>query len=344
MVFQDPYASLNPRISLASLLDEVLAVHCLAATRAERRDRVDELLTTVGLAPRLKDRLPHALSGGQRQRVSIARALAVSPQVLIADEPVSALDASIQAQIINLLEDLRRRRNIALVFISHDLNVVRHISDRIAVMYLGQVVEDGPDRCAVRAAVPPLHAGTACRHSEARPDPAHDGPGAGRRTARPRPSAARLQLLVALPLGGTPLHCRSPCAPAHAGAAAGPLFQPGCVERPRRTTGFPRTQLEVSVFYQPDRSARHIGEALVAAAGEGIAKAGLAPTDFSLTLLLHPDAAKRSPAPPRGFSYRGDTAYYPCSVVKLFLVVAAQHALIEGRLTRMKSSPEPCGT
>ena len=141
MVFQDPYASLNPRMSLAQTLDEVLQVHALAATRGERADRVDELLMTVGLAPRLRDHLPHALSGGQRQRISIARALAVGPQVLIADEPVSALDASIQAQIINLLEELRERLKIAFVFISHDLNVVRHISDRIAVMYLGQVVE-----------------------------------------------------------------------------------------------------------------------------------------------------------------------------------------------------------
>ena len=141
MVFQDPYASLNPRMSLAQALDEVLRVHGLAATRAERAERVDELLLTVGLAPRLKHHLPHALSGGQRQRISIARALAVGPQVLIADEPVSALDASIQAQIINLLEELRERLKIAFVFISHDLNVVRHISDRIAVMYFGQVVE-----------------------------------------------------------------------------------------------------------------------------------------------------------------------------------------------------------
>ncbi|MEO6897202.1 MAG: oligopeptide/dipeptide ABC transporter ATP-binding protein [Caldimonas sp.] len=141
MVFQDPYASLNPRMSLAQTLDEVLHVHALATTRGERADRVDELLLTVGLAPRLKHHLPHALSGGQRQRISIARALAVGPQVLIADEPVSALDASIQAQIINLLEKLSERLGIAFVFISHDLNVVRHISDRIAVMYLGQIVE-----------------------------------------------------------------------------------------------------------------------------------------------------------------------------------------------------------
>jgi oligopeptide transport system ATP-binding protein len=141
MVFQDPYASLNPRMSLRQILEEALFVHRLAGTAAERRERVDELLLMVGLTPRLKDRLPHAISGGQRQRISIARALAVQPELLIADEPVSALDASVQAQIINLLEDLRARLNIALIFIAHDLNVVRHISDRVAVMYLGEVVE-----------------------------------------------------------------------------------------------------------------------------------------------------------------------------------------------------------
>ena len=141
MVFQDPYASLNPRMTLGQMLDEVLLVHGLAANAAERRERVDELLLMVGLAPQLKDRMPHAISGGQRQRVSIARALAVEPRLLIADEPVSALDASVQAQIINLLEDLRAKLGIAILFVAHDLNVVRHISDRVTVMYLGEVFE-----------------------------------------------------------------------------------------------------------------------------------------------------------------------------------------------------------
>ncbi|QIG50536.1 ATP-binding cassette domain-containing protein [Nordella sp. HKS 07] len=141
MVFQDPYASLNPRMTLGALLDEVLKVHGMAGNAAARRERVDELLLMVGLTPALKDRLPHAISGGQRQRISIARALAVEPRLLIADEPVSALDASVQAQIINLLEDLRTKLGIAILFIAHDLNVVRHISDRIAVMYLGEIVE-----------------------------------------------------------------------------------------------------------------------------------------------------------------------------------------------------------
>lgn len=141
MVFQDPYASLNPRMSLGQMLEEALFVHGLGGSVFERRDRVDELMLMVGLTPNLKERLPHAISGGQRQRISIARALAVKPELLIADEPVSALDASVQAQIINLLEDLRTKLNIALIFVAHDLNVVRHISDTIAVMYLGEIVE-----------------------------------------------------------------------------------------------------------------------------------------------------------------------------------------------------------
>ncbi|MGE0240619.1 MAG: ABC transporter ATP-binding protein [Parvibaculaceae bacterium] len=141
MVFQDPYASLNPRMTLGAMLEEALKVHGAVSGAEARRRRVDELLTMVGLTPALKDRLPHAISGGQRQRISIARALAVEPRLIIADEPVSALDASVQAQIINLLEDLRARLGIAIMFIAHDLNVVRHVSDRIAVMYLGEIVE-----------------------------------------------------------------------------------------------------------------------------------------------------------------------------------------------------------
>ncbi|MDY0885339.1 ABC transporter ATP-binding protein [Dongia soli] len=141
MIFQDPYSSLNPRMSVEQTLEEVLKAHGLVEGGKARSERVEELLLTVGLPPRLKDRLPHALSGGQRQRVSIARALAVEPQLIVADEPVSALDASVQAQIINLFEELRDKFGIAFIFIAHDLNVVRHISHRIAVMYLGEVVE-----------------------------------------------------------------------------------------------------------------------------------------------------------------------------------------------------------
>jgi oligopeptide transport system ATP-binding protein len=141
MVFQDPYSSLNPRMTIAQMLDEVLFVHAPSMSSAERHDRTNSLLQMVGLSPSLKDRLPHAFSGGQRQRISIARALALEPEVLVADEPVSALDVSVQAQIINLLESLRERLGISVIFIAHDLNVVRHISHRVAVMYLGQIVE-----------------------------------------------------------------------------------------------------------------------------------------------------------------------------------------------------------
>ena len=141
MIFQDPYSSLNARLTLAQTLDEVLRVHGLRAGAAERRDRIDELLLMVNLAPSFKDRLPHAFSGGQRQRISIARALAVEPQIIVADEPVSALDASVQAQIVNLFVELRDRLGLSYIFVAHDLNVVRHVSHRIAVMYLGEIVE-----------------------------------------------------------------------------------------------------------------------------------------------------------------------------------------------------------
>jgi oligopeptide/dipeptide ABC transporter ATP-binding protein len=141
MIFQDPYASLNPRLSIESTLAEVLIVHRLARSRGEIRDRVDQLLSTVGLSPKLKQQLPHAFSGGQRQRISVARALAVEPEIIIADEPISALDVSIQAQIVNLFIELRERYGLAYIFIAHDLNVVRHISHRVAVMYLGQIAE-----------------------------------------------------------------------------------------------------------------------------------------------------------------------------------------------------------
>ncbi|WP_438936344.1 ABC transporter ATP-binding protein [Staphylococcus pseudintermedius] len=144
MIFQDPYASLNPRLKVMDIVAEGIDIHGLAKDRKDRKKRVYDLLETVGLRKSHANRYPHEFSGGQRQRIGIARALAVEPEFIIADEPISALDVSIQAQVVNLMQKLQRERNITFLFIAHDLSMVKYISDRIAVMHLGRIVELGP--------------------------------------------------------------------------------------------------------------------------------------------------------------------------------------------------------
>ena len=172
VIFQDPFSSLNPRMTAGNIIGEPLIVHGLVDNKVEYKERVSELLNNVGLNPYMADRFPHEFSGGQRQRIGVARALSVDPKFIVCDEPVSALDVSIQAQIINLLEDLQDQFNLTYLFIAHDLSVVRHISDRVAVMYLGHMVEIA-DRSDIY--VNPLHPYTSALLSAVPiPDPVID--------------------------------------------------------------------------------------------------------------------------------------------------------------------------
>jgi len=174
MIFQDPYSSLNPRMTVGQIVEEPLQIHG-NYSKSERRDRVVWLLEKVGLTGQHAAQYPHEFSGGQRQRIGIARALSTNPKIVIADEPVSALDVSIQAQVVNLMQDLQEEFNLSYIFIAHDLSVVRHISDRIAVMYLGNIVELGPGESVYKNPMHPYS--RALLSAVPRPDPGatHEG-------------------------------------------------------------------------------------------------------------------------------------------------------------------------
>jgi oligopeptide transport system ATP-binding protein len=216
MIFQDPYGSLDPRLTVADIVGEALDIHRLAVDASARRRRIEVLLRDVGLDPSHAQRYPHEFSGGQRQRIGIARALAVEPRLIVCDEPVSALDVSVQAQIINLLRDLQRGHGIAYLFVAHDLAVVEHISHRILVMYLGRIVEAGEARAICQS---PKHPYTQALISAV---PVVD------------PDSKRRRILLSgdvpspiKPPSGCPFHPRCPVAEARCKVEVPPLRQTG---------------------------------------------------------------------------------------------------------------------
>ena len=241
VIFQDPYSSLNPRMKVGDIIAEPMKVHAIEPDAARRAARVRELLAICGLSPNFADRYPHEMSGGQRQRVGIARALALDPEFIICDEAVSALDVSIQAQIINLLEDLRERFGLTYLFIAHDLSVVRHLCQRVAVMYLGRIVEladcdelfDNPLHPYTRAL---LERGAGAG-SERRGRP-HVSTGE-RRGAEPDQSAGGLRVSSALPIA---VESCSRVASGTARGATRPLggLQRGALTRQEGVPGRPR--------------------------------------------------------------------------------------------------------
>jgi oligopeptide transport system ATP-binding protein len=212
MIFQDPYGSLNPRMTIEDIIGEALDIHQLTESKSARQKRVVELLQAVGLDPSYAQRYPHEFSGGQRQRIGIARALAVEPKLIICDEPVSALDVSVQAQIINLLQDLQQQRGIAYLFIAHDLAVVEHISRRVVVMYLGKIVELAEAKAIIHT---PKHPYTQALVSAV---PVVDPESKRRRIILPGDVPSPIQ-----PPAGCPFHPRCPVAEARCRTEIPPL-------------------------------------------------------------------------------------------------------------------------